>query len=123
MRHDDVLQLVKRLQAGKASLTKLGMVRCRHVHSSWEWKALEEVSAAFVSFHVFCNSSFFSGWRPQRVSSKPARSVDLVDLKKTFGISFRDGEDDDTDSSDAEFAPENECIDSEGWTVRKSRVF
>jgi len=45
-----------------------------------------------------------------------------VDLRKTFGISFREGEDQETDSSDAEFTPEDEKIDSEGRWGKQRRI-
>jgi len=54
-----------------------------------------------------------TGLRPKRAPAKPAKQEDLVDLSRTFGVAFR-GSGDDTDSSDAEFAPENEKMDSEG---------
>ena len=50
------------------------------------------------------------GWRPKREAAKPTRKEDLVDLASTFGISFGD----DSDSSDAEFAPADDSMDSEG---------
>lgn len=50
------------------------------------------------------------GWRPRREATKPARKEDLVDLASTFGISFGD----DSDSSDAEFSPADDSMDSEG---------
>ncbi len=54
------------------------------------------------------------GLRPKRAPAKPARQEDLVDLGRTFGVTLGSG--DDTDSSDAEFAPENEKMDSEGMS-------
>ena len=44
-----------------------------------------------------------------------------MDIGKAFGVSFG-GSGDDTDSSDAEFAPENEKIDSEGKSVTRNAV-
>lgn len=52
-------------------------------------------------------------WRSRRGPAKPPRKEDLVDLASTFGIRFG-GDGDDTDSSDAEFAPEDGEVDSEG---------
>ena len=48
-------------------------------------------------------------WRSRR-AAKPAKKEEVVDLASTFGIEFGD----DSDSSDAEFAPEDDEIDSEG---------
>lgn len=47
-------------------------------------------------------------WRSRR-AAKPAKKEEVVDLASTFGIEFGD----DSDSSDAEFAPEDDEIDSE----------
>lgn len=49
-------------------------------------------------------------WRSSRKKAKPAKEEDVVDLGSKFGMSFGS----DSDSSDAEFAPENEAIDSDG---------
>lgn len=49
-------------------------------------------------------------WRSSRKKAAPAKNEDVVDLSSKFGMSF----DSDSDSSDAEFAPENEAIDSDG---------
>lgn len=48
-------------------------------------------------------------WRSMRGPAKPTKKEDLVDLASTFGIQFGD-----SDSSDAEFAPEDDEVDSEG---------
>lgn len=53
------------------------------------------------------------GWRPRRGPAKPAKKEDVVDLAAAFGISFVNNGDD-SDSSDAEFAPEDDPMDSEG---------
>lgn len=53
---------------------------------------------------------FSAGWRSSRQRAQPAKAEDVVDLRSKFGMSF----DSDSDSSDAEFEPENEVIDSEG---------
>lgn len=50
-----------------------------------------------------------AAWRPKRAPAKPKKE-ELVDLASTFGIKFGD----DSDSSDAEFAPEDDAVDSEG---------
>ena len=55
-------------------------------------------------------------WRSRRGPAKPPRKEDLVDLASTFGIQFG-GNGDDTDSSDAEFAPEDGEVDSEGTVM------
>ncbi len=44
------------------------------------------------------------------MTARPARKEDAVDLGAKFGISF----DEDSDSSDGEFAPEDEQVDSDG---------
>ena len=49
-------------------------------------------------------------WRSSRKKANPAKKEDIVDLGSKFGMSFGS----DSDSSDAEFAPENETIDSDG---------
>lgn len=49
-------------------------------------------------------------WRSSRKKANPAKKEDVVDLGSKFGMSFGS----DSDSSDAEFAPENETIDSDG---------
>lgn len=55
---------------------------------------------------------FFSAiaWRSSRKKANPPKKEDVVDLGSKFGMSFGS----DSDSSDAEFAPENETIDSDG---------
>ncbi len=52
-----------------------------------------------------------AAWRSKRGPAKPAKKEEVVDLSTAFGISFGG---DDTDSSDAEFAPEDHHVDSEG---------
>lgn len=49
-------------------------------------------------------------WRSSRKKANPAKKEDVIDLGSKFGMSFGS----DSDSSDAEFAPENETIDSDG---------
>ena len=49
-------------------------------------------------------------WRSSRKKANPAKKEDVVDLGSKFGMNFGS----DSDSSDAEFAPENETIDSDG---------
>ena len=60
-----------------------------------------------VSITICC-----AGWRSRRATAKPAKKEEVVDLAAAFGISF--GNNDDSDSSDAEFAPEDDPMDSEG---------
>lgn len=56
-------------------------------------------------------------WRSSRKKADPAKAEDVVDLGSKFGMSFGS----DSDSSDAEFAPEDEAIDSDGMkTVTKT---
>lgn len=61
---------------------------------------------SFILFHSA------AAWRSKRGPVKPPKKEDLVDLGRTFGVAF--GGSDDSDSSDAEFAPEDEDIDSDG---------
>ena len=52
-----------------------------------------------------------AAWRSKRGPAKPAKMEDMVDLSAAFGISFGEN---DSDSSDAEFAPGDHQVDSEG---------
>lgn len=54
--------------------------------------------------------SVYIVWRSSRKKANPAKKEAFVDLGSKFGVSFGS----DSDSSDAEFAPENETIDSDG---------
>ena len=54
--------------------------------------------------------SVYIVWRSSRKKANPAKKEDVIDLGSKFGMSFGS----DSDSSDAEFAPENETIDSDG---------
>ena len=50
-------------------------------------------------------------WRSRRGPAKPPKKEEVVDLAAAFGVSFGS---DGSDSSDAEFAPEDDPMDSEG---------
>ena len=54
--------------------------------------------------------SVYIVWRSSRKKANPAKKEDVVNLGSKFGMNFGS----DSDSSDAEFAPENETIDSDG---------
>ena len=57
-------------------------------------------------------------WRSSRKKANPAKNEDVVDLGSKFGMSLGS----DSDSSDAEFAPENEAIDSDGMMRSTERI-
>ena len=63
--------------------------------------------------HLCLNFFNFLAWRSSRKKAQPAKTEDVVDLSSKFGMSFGS----DSDSSDAEFAPENEAIDSDGMGI------
>ena len=58
--------------------------------------------------------SLYIAWRSSRKKANPAKNEDVVDLGSKFGMNFGS----DSDSSDAEFAPENETIDSDGMKAQ-----
>lgn len=91
-----------------ASLTR--GLNCKgdcHVSKPSDWRYV----GVAISIYLVMEILITAVWRSRRGPAKPARKEEVVDLSSAFGVSFGAN---DSDSSDAEFAPEDGQVDSEG---------